>query len=663
VEGLTATLAADTLVNGADTLVYEVTGIPTSVGTATFPIVFGGKSCTVSLQVGQATGAITDLDCMGALPSGVLIAGVEATNVMLEVPYSGGNGGTHGGQTVNSTGVLGLEAMVPSGNFTNGSGALQYMIKGTAMNAGTASFELNIGGKSCTVFMEVVAGAISSLDCSGASLTGSLVAGQAVSGVVIIVPYLGGNGGVHGGQVVSSVVSGVTGLTAELMSGSFLVGSGNLSYMVTGTPSGAGTASFVLNIGGQMCTYSVLVQPAIGTVSSLNCSGASVTGALVAGQAVSGVVISVPYTGGNGGSYSAQSVLSTGVTGLTASSNGSNFENGMGEVEYTVTGIPTVSGTASFSLSLGGQSCVVSVTIQAAPGTITALNCEASTLSGALTPGVSVGNVTIMVTYSGGNGGVYSGQAVGSSGVTGLTASVPGGTFVNGTGLLVYNLSGTPSGSGLASFELGIGGQNCVVFVPVGGCGAYVGAGNWKAFSCYNLGAANDSADPFTPSWEINGGYWQWGRKLEAATGPSGPGVLQTNEESIAGWNSGASNGAWLDYFKTANDPCPSGYRVPIISQWAGVIANNVLTNVGSWNPSSTNYSSGKQVGSTLFLPAAGLRNSTNGALYGRGFYGLYWSSTENGSPDAWSLYFESGSANASSSNRPFGQSVRCIAE
>jgi uncharacterized protein (TIGR02145 family) len=351
------------------------------------------------------------------------------------------------------------------------------------------------------------------------------------------------------------------------------------------------------------------------------------------------------------------------VTGLTASLSGGTFANGAGLLEYTITGTPWSSGTANFSLSLGGQSCVLMVPVQAASGFILSLNCGFFVLSGGLLPGVSASGKMITVPYSGGNGGTYVGQVVNSSGVSGLTASVAGGTFMNGNGELVYYLNGTPSGSGLASFSLNIGGQNCVVGVPVG-CGAYVGAGVWKEFSCYNLGSANMSADPYTPSWEINGGYWQWGRKLEAAAGPIGTGPFESNSASIAGWNmSGANNNAWLNNSKTVNDPCPSGYRVPTLVQWFGLVANNSFTDVGTWNGSATNYSCGKLVGSALFLPAAGIRSSSNGDLNGRGYHGYYWSTTENGSASAANLYFYMGYEGTGNADRAYGQSVRCIAE
>jgi hypothetical protein len=69
--------------------------------------------------------------------------------------------------------------------------------------------------------------------------------------VNIVIPYSGAFGGTHNGQTVTS--TGVTGLTATLAAGTFAIGSGNLTYTITGTPSAEGIASFAINIGGQTC--------------------------------------------------------------------------------------------------------------------------------------------------------------------------------------------------------------------------------------------------------------------------------------------------------------------------------------------------------------------------------------------------------------------------
>ncbi|MDZ7664857.1 MAG: hypothetical protein U5K27_05930 [Desulfotignum sp.] len=80
-------------------------------------------------------------------------------------------------------------------------------------------------------------------------------------------------------------------------------------------------------------------------------------------------------------------------------------------------------------------------------------------------------------------------------------------------------------------------------------CGAFVTPSVWKEFDCYNLAAIGKetNAHPFTPSWELNGGYWQWGRKGPARevddwyntntrilrTGPTGEGPSETDSGFI----------------------------------------------------------------------------------------------------------------------------------
>jgi len=62
-------------------------------------------------------------------------------------------------------------------------------------------------------------------------------------------------------------------------------------------------------------------------------------------------------------------------------------------------------------------------------------------------------------------------------------------------------------------------------------------------------------------------------------------------------------------------------------------------------------------------LPAAGYRNNSNAALIGAGTWGYYWSSTVNGD-NSRTLQFNSTNVNpATSTNRAYGFSVRCVAE
>jgi len=83
------------------------------------------------------------------------------------------------------------------------------------------------------------------------------------------------------------------------------------------------------------------------------------TGNLYNGIAASNVTVTLNYTGANGASYNARTISSTGVTGLTATLAAGTLNNGNGTLVLTISGTPNTTGTASFSISLGGKTCVL----------------------------------------------------------------------------------------------------------------------------------------------------------------------------------------------------------------------------------------------------------------------------------------------------------------
>lgn len=222
------------------------------------------STCAITVP---PAGSISTITCGSATNNGIITTGTN-TSVSSIIPYTGGNNGSHGGQTIASTGVTGLTATLAAGSFANGNGTLTYNITGIPSSMGTASFAINIGGKTCTLTRIVTAptGPIASLNCSTATNNGTLISEYEAVGVASIISYTGGNGGAHSGQTVSS--TGVTGLTATLATGSFANGNGTLTYNITGTPSGTGTANFAINIGGQTC----MLTRTVATPVTINCT-------------------------------------------------------------------------------------------------------------------------------------------------------------------------------------------------------------------------------------------------------------------------------------------------------------------------------------------------------------------------------------------------------
>ncbi|MEY4202669.1 MAG: hypothetical protein RL013_371, partial [Bacteroidota bacterium] len=165
---------------------------------------------------------------------------------------------------------------------------LMYTVTGLPGSADSAKFQLNIGGQSCEVHIPVIGG-ISELECNNSVVSGTVMAGETVSGMNISIPYTGGGGGTYDGQTIQSV--GVAGLTAVLAPGIFEYGNGVFNYNITGTPESAGTAYFTLNIGGRSCDLPLLVRGIAGAEYFLDVDpgvGNGISVPVTSGDTVSG---------------------------------------------------------------------------------------------------------------------------------------------------------------------------------------------------------------------------------------------------------------------------------------------------------------------------------------------------------------------------------------
>ena len=218
---------------------------------------------------------------------------------------------------------------------------------------------------------------VTALNCSSAAFSATATSGTSYTATASV-PYTGGNGVAYTeGNAVAS--SGVTGLTATLSAGTLASGSGTANFVITGTPASAGTANFSIDLGGQTCTLALPVTASKASVTTLTGTVAPATG--TNGVAYSGTA-TLTYTGGNGGAYDVSTASSTGVEGLTATLVAGTLANGSGSLVYTIAGTPTAAGTAVFNLSLGGQTCTVSIVISASGTTSTAKDTVVVTYSG-----------------------------------------------------------------------------------------------------------------------------------------------------------------------------------------------------------------------------------------------------------------------------------------
>jgi uncharacterized protein (TIGR02145 family) len=230
------------------------------------------------------------------------------------------------------------------------------------------------------------------------------------------------------------------------------------------------------------------------------------------------------------------------------------------------------------------------------------------------------------------------------------------------------------------------------------GCGAKTATGGWLKFMCYNLGATDRTADPF--SWTtpadsaILGKFYQWGRPnanhraVNDTTNFTTSWAYPYDWKIPAGYNNPITNSYRQDDFlwrnhKTNADPCPDGWHIPSQSAFAaifkGIADADVPANAtaNTWDPSdrtwswnsATDYGNGGYAvqpdGSTttLFFPATGYRHTVTGALHDVGFSGAYWSGT-SGATGAFELSIDSERVYlAYVRHRGNGLSIRCVSE
>ena len=146
---------------------------------------------------------------------------------------------------------------------------------------------------------------------------------------------------------------------------------------------------------------------------------------------------------------------------------------------------------------------------------------------------------------------------------------------------------------------------------------------------------------------------------------------LWSADNTTTGWNDNA-------VVKTVYDPCPVGFKMPASNAFTGFTSNgqsqsgaaNINANgtADSWGKFSAayghNFYTNGSKNATIFFPASGFRNYSDGSLFDVGYYGYYWSAVPYSSYYGCFLYFDWGYVNPQNdSGRSYGFAARPVSE
>jgi uncharacterized protein (TIGR02145 family) len=166
-----------------------------------------------------------------------------------------------------------------------------------------------------------------------------------------------------------------------------------------------------------------------------------------------------------------------------------------------------------------------------------------------------------------------------------------------------------------------------------------------------------DAPGTFAAKPEDFGMFYQWGKNVGwSATDP----LVSSNGDKA--WDTNTIP----DYeWAQTDDPCPDGWRVPMDKDTKALIDGSKVDR--TWTKQGGVRGTlfvDMKTGKSIFLPAAGLRLDSSGALVGVGTAGCYWAAKASSATLAYDLNFGSMTVGAHyGRNRGYGFAVRCVSE
>jgi uncharacterized protein (TIGR02145 family) len=320
------------------------------------------------------------------------------------------------------------------------------------------------------------------------------------------------------------------------------------------------------------------------------------------------------------------------------------------------------------------------------PGILSSLNCGQNSNNGVLIAGVNASGVNSSIAYNSSNGGSYNSLSIQSTGVTGLTATLPAGQFSTPSGTLTFTISGIPSAVGTAAFAVSIGGQSCSFTRMVFSTTEYSSTHSCGANSVHNntlqYGTMSDQQGNTYKTILIGNQEWM-AENLNTSIYrngdqiPTGLTSSQWANATTPAWCYYGDNpsyqcphGKLYNWYAVADSRnlCPVGWHVPTDAEWQSMA--NILGGLGvaggkMKSAGLTYWTSGNAGGTNLsgFSAIASGNRSYNGSSANLGTLHTFWSSTPDISTvDAVLFRLHSGQSKLERFvwNNRFGFSVRC---